>query len=65
MGYVTALRENHLLLQANSIKHRAVLSYIYLGREVVDDNRYRPSAEEFVFVYSQLYLLTIGIDDLA
>ncbi len=65
MGYVAALRDDHLLLQANSIKHRAVLSYIYLGREVVDDDRYRPSADEFVFVYSQLYQLTVGIGDLA
>jgi len=64
MGYVAALRDDHLLLQANNIKHRTVLSYIYLGREVVDDNRYRPSAEEFVFVYSQLYQLTINVGDL-
>lgn len=65
MGYIAALRKNHLLLQANSIKHRAVLSYIYLGREVVDDDRYKPDAEEFIYIYSQLHLLVITIDDLA
>lgn len=64
MGYVAALREDNFLLQANTIRHRAVLSYIYLGREVIDDNRYRPTAEEFIFVYSQLYLLTVGTHSL-
>ncbi|MFT5814110.1 MAG: hypothetical protein ACI9VT_001870 [Psychroserpens sp.] len=50
MGYIAALRKDHLLLQANSIKHRAVLSYIYLGREVVNDDRYKPDAEEFIYI---------------
>jgi hypothetical protein len=65
MGYIAALHNNHLLLQANSIKHHAVLSYIYLGREVVDDDRYKPDAEDFIYNYSQLHLLVITIDDLA
>lgn len=51
--------------EINSIKHRAVLSYIYLGREVVDDDRYRPDAEKFIYIYSQLHLLVITVDDLA
>jgi hypothetical protein len=65
MGYIAALRKDHLLLQAKSIKHRAVLSYIYLGREIVDDDRYKPDAEEFIYIYSRLHLLVITIDDLA
>jgi hypothetical protein len=56
MGYVETLHKNHLLLQANSIKHRAVLYYIYQGREVVDDDRYRPDAEGgFIFIAVYIY----------
>ena len=55
MGYVDTLHKNHLLLQANSIKHRALLYYIYQGREVVDD-RYRPDAEGgFIFIAVYIY----------
>ena len=65
LGRVAASRDDNLLLQANTIKYRTVLSYIYLGREVVDDNRYQPSVEEFIFVYDQIHLLVVRVAHLA
>jgi hypothetical protein len=50
--------------QANTVKHRAVLSFITIGREVVDDDRYKIAIDEFNHVLLRISKLTINIADL-
>ena len=64
IGYAVSALKGDSALQANTEKKRRVLSYIYLGREVVDDRRYEPDEMVIVYVYSQLSLLSIQIDNL-
>jgi hypothetical protein len=64
IGYAVSALKGDSALQANTEKKRRVLSYIYLGREVIDDPRYEPDELSIVYVYSQLSLLTIHIDNL-
>lgn len=64
IGYAVSALKGDSALQANTEKKRRVLSYIYLGREVVDDRRYEPDEMVIVYVYSQLSLLAIQIDNL-
>ena len=60
LGYASDKLKQPKLLQANTEKKRRVLSYIYLGREVVDDERYCPDELLLIYVYSQLSELAIG-----
>ena len=64
IGYSVSALQGDSALQANTEKKRRVLSYIYLGREAVDDPRYEPDELIIVYVYSQLSLLAIQIDNL-
>ena len=64
IGYAVSAGKGDSALQANTEKKRRVLSYIYLGREVVDDPRYEPDELIIIYVYSQLSLLAIQIDNL-
>ena len=64
VGYAVSALKGDSALQANTEKRRRVLSYIYLGREVVGDARYEPDELIIVYVYSQLSLLAIQIDNL-
>jgi hypothetical protein len=41
IGYAATIKKYNYSLQANTVKHRAVLSFITIGREVVDDDRYK------------------------
>lgn len=59
LGYAADNLNQTKQLQANTEKKRRVLSYIYLGREVVGDSRYRPDEPLFIYVYSQLSKLAI------
>jgi hypothetical protein len=66
---VPRLRSNYekynYSLQANTVKHRAVLSFITIGREVVDDDdRYKIPVHEFNDVLSRISKLTINVVDL-
>lgn len=64
LGFASDKLNQQRLLQANTEKKRRVLSYIYLGREVIDDYRYCPDEPLLIFVYSQLSELAIGYEDL-
>lgn len=64
VGYATSQLNYEGALQANTEADRRVLSYIYLGREVIDDPRYEPDILEVIYVYSQLSVLTIRLEDL-
>ena len=54
----------HRSLQANSIRHRRVLSILYLGREVCDDHRYQISLKAFVNALRKLREMTITLKTL-
>ena len=64
LGYAAPMKKYNYSLQANTIKHRAVLSFITIGREIVDDDRYKVAIDEFNHVLSRISKLTINIADL-
>ena len=64
LGYASDQLNQSRLLQANTEKKRRVLSYVYLGREVIDDGRYCPDEPVLVFVFSQLSELAISHESL-
>lgn len=64
LGFVSSQLGQARYLQANTIKHRAVLSYVYIGREVVNDYRYCPDEPLFNYIYSQLSELAISVEHL-
>ncbi len=64
LGYAASALKYEGALQANTETERRVLSYIYLGREVIDDPRYEPDILDIIYVYSQLSELTIRVEAL-
>jgi hypothetical protein len=64
MGFAAEQLNYHLLLQANTEKNRRVLSHVYLGREVVDDERYKIDDEVIIWVLYALPNLVIRLDNL-
>ena len=64
LGYASSQLGQAKLLQANTEKKRNVLSFIYIGREVVDDYRYCPDEPLLSYIYSQLSALAIRHEDL-
>ena len=63
-GYASDQLNQQRLLQVNTERKRRVLSYIYIGREVVDDHRYCLDEPLLIYVFSQLSELSINYDDL-
>ncbi len=64
IGFVAEQLNFHHSLQANTVKHRRVLSHIYLGREVVDDERYTVDDEFIIWVLHELPNLVIRLGNL-
>ena len=54
IGYASCQLGQARLLQANSTKHRRVLSIIFVGRQVVNDGRYCPDEPLLIYVYHHL-----------
>jgi len=63
-GYAASALKHDRALQANTETKRRVLSYVYIGREVIDDPRYLPDQEVMIYIYSQLSTLAITIDSI-
>tara|TARA_R110001583_G_scaffold134394_2_gene286109 strand:- start:22443 stop:22823 length:381 start_codon:yes stop_codon:yes gene_type:complete len=61
LGYAATMKKYHYSLQANTIKHRTVLSFITIGREVVDDDRYTIPIHELYDVISRISEFTVNI----
>ncbi len=57
LGYTATLKKYNYSLQANTIKHRAVLSFITIGREVIDDDRYNIPLNEYNAVLLQISVI--------
>jgi len=64
IGFAAEQLNYHCLLQANTVKKRRVLSYIYLGREVIDDDRYKVDDEIIIWVLNELPNLIMRLSDL-
>ena len=64
IGFAAEQLSLHHSLQANTVKNRRVLSHIYLGREVVDDERYTVDDEFIIWVLHELPNLVIRLGNL-
>jgi len=64
IGFVAEQLNFHHLLQANTVKNRRVLSHIYIGREVIDDERYTVDDEFIIWVLHELPNLIIRLGNL-
>lgn len=64
VGKAAIMKNMQRTLQANTTKHKAVLSVIYIGREVIEDERYKITLEEFDYVLYYLAHFAISVDRL-
>ena len=64
IGFVAEQLNFNRSLQANTVKNRRVLSHIYLGREVIDDERYTIDDEFVIWVLHELPNLIIQLGNL-
>ena len=64
IGFVAEQLNFHHSLQANTVKKRRVLSHIYLGREVIDDERYTVDDEFIIWVLHELPNLIMRLGNL-
>ena len=64
IGYTAVLKGMQYSLQANTIRHRAVLSVISVAREIIDDERYRIPEEECIYSFMFLHEFVITINKL-
>lgn len=61
IGFAAEQLNYHHSLQANTVKNRRVLSHIYLGREVVNDERYKVDDAVIIWVLHELPNLVIRL----
>lgn len=61
IGFAAEQLNLHHSLQANTEKNRRVLSYIYLDREVVNDERYTVDDEFIIWALHELPNLAIRL----
>ena len=54
IGKAAYLKKYHRHFQANTVSSRAVLSYFFLGKEIVKDDRYQFSEQEITEAYDEL-----------
>jgi len=63
IGKAAIDRKYHYQLQANTIRHRVVLSNIYIAMQIINDNRYPIEKKELQIVLKQISQFTQKIDD--
>jgi len=54
----------HYHLQANTTRHKTVLSNVYLAMQIINDQRYKISNKELRMVFDQVSQFTNKIDDI-
>ena len=64
IGFAAEQLNIHYSLQANTEKNRRVLSHIYLGREIVNDERYTIEDEFIIWVLHELPNLIMRLGNL-
>ena len=65
IGKVAVDAKYHYHLQANTTRHKTVLSNIYLAMQIVNDQRYKIRNTELRMVIDQVSQFTNKIDDIA
>ena len=58
MGKVAENKEYHHQLQANTIRHKTVLSLVYLAMQVINDKRYKIKKKEVKMILNEISLYT-------
>jgi len=64
IGFAAEQLNYHRLLQANTVKKKRILSHIYLGREVIDDDRYKVDDDIIIWVLNELPNLIMKLSNL-
>jgi len=65
IGKVAVDAKYHYHLQANTTRHKTVLSNIYLAMQIVNDQRYKIRNKELRIVIDQVSQFTNKVDDIA
>lgn len=65
IGKVAVDKKYHYQLQANTTRHKAVLSNIYIAIQIINDKRYTIKKKEFRKVFEQISQFTKTINDVA
>lgn len=64
IGKVAIDKKYHHQLQANTIRHKTVLSNIYIAIQIINDKRYTIKKKELQTVFEQISQFTKKIDDI-
>lgn len=62
IGKVAVDKNYHHHLQANTIRHKTVLSHGYIAMQIVDDKRYKINMKELRMAFEQIDQFTLSID---
>lgn len=65
IGKVAVDKKYHYHLQANTVRHKTVLSNIYIAIQIINDKRYTIKKKELRMVFEQISKFTKKIDDVA
>lgn len=65
IGKVAVHKKYHYYLQANTTRHKAVLSYIYIAIQIINDKRYIIKKKELWKAFEHISQFTKKIDDVA
>ncbi len=63
IGKIAVDKKYHHQLQANTIRHKTVLSNIYIAIQIINDKRYKIKKKELQTVFDQISQFTKKIDD--
>ncbi len=64
IGKVAVNKKYHYDLQANTIRHRTVLSNVYIGIQIVRDKRYKIKKKEIKMVFENISNFTQQVVDI-
>lgn len=57
LGLATMLRGQHYQFQANSVRHKRVLSMVFIGRQMIHETRIRLTPDDLNVAWEQLHVL--------
>ncbi|WP_198266049.1 transposase [sulfur-oxidizing endosymbiont of Gigantopelta aegis] len=64
IGKVAVNKKYHYDLQANTIRHRTVLSNVYIGIQIIRDKRYKIKKKEIKMVFENISNFTQQVVDI-
>jgi len=62
IGRAAVDKKFHYRLQANTIRHKAVLSYIYIAMQIINDKRYKIKKKELRPIFEQISQFTRKVE---